>query len=464
MKHILGLLVLLVLLVFGQFYCHAQIKVEASLKKAIEQALEKDRSLQNQTMDIEKLELNRQELLEKYIPRLEATSALAIYDNSFILDVPTATLPITGFTLFEDRTELDSNGKLFRGELRMSSVLFTGNQIQNGAKALDKKAEGTSYLLDAEKDKIAKATIKSFDELFLIKASEELLKDTQMRLDKESERVEKAIKNGVAVPYDRDKIKLAQLELKSKSVSLEDSKDLLYRKITYLTGYSQAQIKAVSYELLPYLLFETAFNLDDKQELLALESYKEALEFVLKKEKGSNLPKIAAFAAMTYTDFFDSTVSVPTSNFSNTINVPVNQFTLGPNWILGLGMKWELFSGFERKHKIKEAKINIDQMQNKIDDSQQKLELMMNKAISNYQVSLKQIDITAQSQKIADNNLDLATKQYREGIISIVDRLTAENDLYKASLQHVQNIINQRQSAIDVLIATGALLEQIEKN
>ena len=461
MKQILGLIILLAVCPFSSY---GQIKVETSLKTAIEQALEKDLSLQNQAMDIEKLELNREELLGKYIPRLEATSALALYDNSFILDVPTASLPITGIRLFEGKSELDSEGKLFRGELRMSSVLFTGNQIQNGAKALEKKVEGTSYLLEAEKDKLAKAVIKSFDDLFLIKASEELLNDTQTRLQKESERVEKAIKNGVAVPYDRDKIKLAQLQLESKSVELADSKDLLYRKITYLTGYNQAEIEAVSYELNPYLLFEENLNINDKQELLALESYKEALEFVLKKEKGSNLPKIGAFAAMTYTDFFDSTVSVPTSSFSNTVSTRVDQFSIGPNWILGLGLKWELFSGFERKHKIKEAKIDINQMQNKIDDTRQKLELLMNNAISNYEVSLKQIDIADQSQKIANNNLDLATKQYRQGLISIVDRLEAENDLFKASMQQVQKIINQRQSAIDVLIATGALLEQIEKN
>ena len=461
MKQILSLLILLT---FCQYSIYGQIKIETTLKTAIEQALEKDLSLQNQAMDIEKLELNREELLSKYIPRLEARSTLALYDNSFILDVPTATLPVTGIRLFDGRSELDNEGNLFRGELRLSSVLFTGNQIQNGAKALGKKLKGTSSLLDAEKDKLAKAVIKSFDDLFLIKASEKLLEDTQTRLQKESERVEKGIKNGVAIPYDRDKIKLAQLELESKRVSLADSKDLLYRKINYLTGYNQDEAEMVSYELMPYLLFEQELNIDDKQELLALESYKEALEFALKKEKGSNLPKIGAFAAFTYTELFNSTVSLPTSSFSNTVSTQVDQFSIGPNWILGLGLEWELFSGFERKHKIKKANINIDQMQNKIDDSRQKLELSMNNAISNYEVSLKQIDIAEQSQKIANNNLDLATKQYRQGLISIVERLEAENDLFKASRQHVQMIINQRQSAIDVLIATGALLDQIEKN
>ncbi len=451
------------LLILSQF-SNGQLSIEEPLKIAIEKAIEKDLSLQNQALDIEKLKIDRQKLLNKYIPKLEATSALALYDNSFTLDVSTTTLPISGIQLFEGKTQLESTGNLFRSELTLSSVLFSGNQIQNGAEALAKKAEGSSYLLDSDKDKIAKAVIQSFDQLFLIQSSEELLLDTQTRLQKESERIEKAIKNGVAVPYDRDKIKLAQLELDSKRVSLVDSKSLLYRKITYLTGYDKAEIEAISYELLPYLIFERELNIDAKQELLALESFKEALDYLLKKEKGSNLPKLGAFASMSYTDLFNSTVTVPTSSFSNVINTQVDQFSIGPNWMLGLGLKWELFSGFERKNNIKTAKINSDQIQNKIDDSRQQLELLMNNAISSYEAALMQIDIAEQKKKIAFNNLDLAARQYREGLISIVDRLEAENDLYKASQQFVEKKIIQRQAAIDVLIATGTLVEEITKN
>ena len=247
-------------------------------------------------------------------------------------------------------------------------------------------------------------------------------------------------------------------------MSLVDSKSLLYRKITYLTGYDKAEIEAISYELLPYLIFERELNIDAKQELLALESFKEALDYLLKKEKGSNLPKLGAFASMSYTVLFNSTVTVPTSSFSNVINTQVDQFSIGPNWMLGLGLKWELFSGFERKNNIKTAKINSDQIQNKIDDSRQQLELLMNNAISSYEAALMQIDIAEQKKKIAFNNLDLAARQYREGLISIVDRLEAENDLYKASQQFVEKKIIQRQAAIDVLIATGTLVEEITKN
>jgi len=113
------------LLILSQF-SNGQLSIEEPLKIAIEKAIEKDLSLQNQALDIEKLKIDRQKLLNKYIPKLEATSALALYDNSFTLDVSTTTLPISGIQLFEGKTQLESTGNLFRSELTLSSVLFSG--------------------------------------------------------------------------------------------------------------------------------------------------------------------------------------------------------------------------------------------------------------------------------------------------------------------------------------------------
>jgi outer membrane protein TolC len=55
----------------------------------------------------------------------------------------------------------------------------------------------------------------------------------------------------------------------------------------------------------------------------------------------------------------------------------LNELTISPNWMIGAAMKWEVFTGFERKHKVHEAKINIEQLQNQIDDTKEKLQLLL---------------------------------------------------------------------------------------
>jgi hypothetical protein len=49
--------------------------------------------------------------------------------------------------------------------------------------------------------------------------------------------VNKAIQNGLAIPYDRDKLKLALLELEEKKVEVSGNRDLLCQKIRQETGY-----------------------------------------------------------------------------------------------------------------------------------------------------------------------------------------------------------------------------------
>jgi outer membrane protein TolC len=126
-------------------------------------------------------------------------------------------------------------------------------------------------------------------------------------------------------------------------------------------------------------------------------------------------------------------------------------------------MKWEVFSGFERKHKVHEAKINIEQVQNQIDDTKEKLELLLENNYVNYSILNQKIKITSQQEKVAANNLNLAVKQYKEGLINISERLEAENDSYKASVNKITTLIEQRLSAIETIIATGDLSKKISK-
>jgi outer membrane protein TolC len=61
---------------------------------------------------------------------------------------------------------------------------------------------------------------------------------------------------------------------------------------------------------------------------------------------------------------------------------------------------------------------------------------------------------------VANNNLNLAIKQYKQGLINISERLEAENDSYKASVNKI-NILIERLSALETIIATGELTKHI---
>ena len=441
-----------------------QIKTSTTLDEAIHKALEKSLSQKNKELEIEKLNLQEKGIWYKYIPTVEASAIYSYFDNKLTVDLPTTQIPIINYPLFDGKKTFDNYGNIFNGSIMAKTVLFSGMQIPNGAKAIKEKTKGTQYLKDSEKDQIIKEVINTFDQLSLLKAIDTLIKDSNNRLQNEAKRVQKAIEQGLAVPYDRDKIKLAALELQSKKVELDGKRELIYKKITYLTGYSASQTNLVTYELEPYLIINNQLNTENKQEIKALESFKTAYEFLLKKEKGTYLPTVGAFGGVTYSSLFDARATTPViTGVNQALYLGLNELTISNNWMVGAAVKWEIFTGFERQHKIHEAKININQLQNQIDDTKEKLALLLENNWVNYTVLNKKLEIAYQQEKISKNNLNLASKQYTQGLISVSERLEAENDCFKSAVNKINTLIDQRLAAIETIIATGDLTKQLKK-
>lgn len=444
----------------------SQIIVPKALERPVNLALEKNKDIRNKELEVEKTRLEQREVKSKYIPKIEATGVYAHLDSRINFDIPGFALPITGYELFSDKTKIHNRANALHGGITAKSVLFSGFQIHNGAKALEEKAKGDALMIETDKDNLIVDVITSFDKIWFIRASEELILDSRNRLEKEQQRVNAAIENGLAVPFDRDKITLARLELESKQTELDESKNLLFQKISYLTGMSEPEIELIAYELQPILLPEN-LSVEERQELQALENYKNASDYVLKKEKGTFLPQAAAFAGISYSGLYNGKTDFDIPYLPSGMSQPqlnLNELSLSPSLMAGVALKWEIFGGMERKHKINQAKINIEQLENKLEDSRDKLNLLLLQKISGYRTFDKKMALADQREKVAENALTLAGKQYAQGLISINQRLEAENDFIKASQHKTEVLINQREAALEVGKAAGKLSEKIQYN
>lgn len=434
----------------------AQIRLSADVKRAVDAALVKDVTIVTQDIERQKLELERKSVLTKYIPKVEATALYGYLNSEGSLDLPTVQLPVSGWQLFSGASGFSTKGQAFHGGVMAKAVLFSGGQIYNGARALAYKNEGTGYMMDLQNDVVIKDIILSFDQLQMLKTAEKLIDESDKRLGKESERVEKAISLGLAIPYDRDKIKLAALELASKRADVQNKQDLLVLKISQATGLDAETVMQLQHTVDPILIPED-LSTGNRNEIKALESFQKASEFALKKEKGTLLPTLGAFGGYSYTSIFNAEIEAPLKLVDQTARLKMNSLTFNPTWMVGVAMKWELFSGFERRHKIEEAELSAEQVDRKLEDTKEKLVLQLKKNKTNYENMLLQVGISKQREKVARNNNEMAVKQYQAGLISVTDRLAAENDIYKESLNNIETIIRQREAAIETYQSAGSL-------
>lgn len=447
---------------------HAQVSLSSEVKQAIRQALQHDATLHNQHLELKKMELQRKSVLSMYIPKVEARALYAHFNTDVTVDLPTQTvdLPIAGGSqvdFFEGKAQMDNYGNIFHGGLTAKAVLFSGGQIIHGAKALEEKNKGTRLMLALGADSLIQEVITSYDQLQLLLQAKGLIDASSRRLDKETRRVEEAIKAGLAIPYDRDKIKLAQLELESKRRDINHKQQLLALKIAQQTGLDTAQILHTPHQVEPILL-QDSLNTSKRKEVQALEHFKQASRYNIKKEKGRFLPSIGAFGGYAYSSLFDAEAGIPLSYMDRTAYLRLNQLTLQPTWTLGVGLQWEIFGGFQRKHKLQEAKLSLQQVENTLEDTREKVNLQLQKYTIELQNALDQVEISRQKEAIARHNNTLAQRQYQAGLISVTERLSSEDDLYKAGLDLLQQLVNQRKAALETLQASGNLSSSLHIN
>jgi len=444
----------------GSVGLYAQQPFDA-FKTPVQQAVVHNKSLQNSILENQKTLLDKEMVQGKLLPILTANAGYGYLHSGFDLDLPTQQLPLTGINLFEGSQKGTVSTQVGLAGVTAKQVIFSGLQITNGKKALEHKAKAQELMTEAGYDQLAQEVILSFDQLMLLREIDLLIEDSDKRLRKEHQKVVKAIENGFAIPYDRDKIKLAMLELESKKAEVQSNRELLYYKLEELTGLPQQELHSISYTLSEIVLGGEEAMQMNRKELQALEASQKAFEYVLKKEKGAQLPMLFAFGNVSYVNAFGTDMTLQDIPHIGDVKMSSNHFRAFPGYAVGVGMKWNIFEGKAHKSSIEKARLDLQINANKLDDTREKLSLLQRKTKSDYELALKKIAVNQQQVTIAKNNMRLASRQFEEGLLDVTERLEAENEYYKHSLSYFNQILSQRSMATELLKANGNLYQTI---
>ena len=432
-------------------------------KSPVEKAVNHNKTFINANLENQKVALDRENVKGKLLPTVSANAMYGYLNSNIDLDIPTKTLPLLGSTIFDGSQRMNLSTQVGMAGVTATQVIFSGLQITNGQKALEQKFKAQQLMTEAGYDQLAQEVMQSFDQLMLLKEVDLLINDSEKRLNKEHQKVIKGIENGFAIPYDRDKIKLAMLELESKKAEVQSNRELLYFKLQELTGMNLEELQAVNYQLEEINLEMNSAKQMNRKELEALDASQKAYEFVLKKEKGAKLPQVFAFGNISYFNAFGTDMTLKDLPHLGDLKLESNHLRMAPNFALGVGMKWTIFEGKAHKTAIDKAKLDLQINQNKLEDTKEKLSLLQRKTEVDYNLALKKINVSNQQVEIAKNNLHLASRQFEEGLSDVTERLEAENEYYKQSLGFYNQVLSQRMAASELLKANGNLYQTITK-
>jgi len=459
------------LLIWNATSFYAQNKQDSlDLHKILYAALDYNKSLKNNILDIEKSKEVQKSIKHTYIPTLEFGGKFAYASGELNLDTESLPITIPGFTLPPLIPEipaidvpatnlnvppinqsLDFKGNMWMGGLTAKWTLFTGLKAPYLIKAMNHKIEAQEHMYAQEESDLITEVSGFYDKLSLLEQTRKVLEIQSKRLEKETIVAKKALQQGLITHHEFQKVEIAQLKLASKQLEYEGGKELLLLKLHQLTGISISYLSKIKVELIPRLEGETVNTYLDRPELAALDEVTKATEYKYKSEINGYLPKVQAFATSQYAGFSNGEVG----------DLGINEASATPINAVGIGMKWELFDGLHTQGKRQQIKIDLEQTKIKKEEVKELLELNYYNCASQFKNLTAQTKLKDKQRETASKSLEISYKEYQNGLIQLSDFLDSQAEYTTTMLDYYETVWAQRDSALELLKATGSL--QIQK-
>jgi outer membrane protein TolC len=433
-------------------------------------AINQSKSLKNSALEIEKSTQIKKGIHHVYIPTLEAKGSYAYSSGSFNLNtqslpitIPGITLPaiIPGLPAIEipststaippiDQT-IDFDGNIWMGGLTAKWTLFTGLKAPFLSKAMTHKIEAQRQILKQDEADLISEVAMYYDKIALLSQTKILLDQQINRLQQETLTAKKAYEQGLITHHEYQKVELAQLELASKQLEYEGSKELLIIKLHQLTGIEKEELYHLKVSLYPRETGESQQTYLERPELIALEEVSQATKYKYKSEFSGYLPQIQAFASHQYMGMTNGNMG----------DLGINELSAYPLNMVGVGVKWELFDGLHTHNERQKAQIEMEQTINRKEEVQELLELNYTNWLTQYHNLNAQTKLKKRQMEVSKQSTEISYKEYQNGLIQLSDYLESQASYTTVTLDYYDTLCHQRNSALELLKATGNL--QINK-
>ncbi|NBC67086.1 MAG: TolC family protein [Bacteroidetes bacterium] len=160
---------------------------------------------------------------------------------------------------------------------------------------------------------------------------------------------------------------------------------------------------------------ETA--LQGREEIVALESEKQATQQLLNLEKASYLPTLYVGASIGYQG---------------------EAFRFGGDedyQLLRVSLSIPIFRGLQRHHKVEEARISLRQSETRLNEVRRQIRLQVIQAHENLRAAREHLTAKESKRRSAQKTFEIIEKKYREGQVLLIDFLDAQTNYLNSRLE-----------------------------
>lgn len=430
------MLAVLLLFMVGAFTAEAQT-LRLSLKDALTYALENNTDIRKAKLEIINGKLETEEIRARALPQLNATSSLT--DQLIIPQL------VVGNQVFKMGRQWSGNAGV-----NMSQQLFN-QQVFTGLKAA--KAGESFYNLSAEltEEGIIQQVATAYYQLLV---SREQLKTVEANIQSIS-RIETTVadqfKNGLAKKIDLDRVRVNLTNVKTQRDQMANGITQQENVLKFYIGMPvETQIEIPEAELKKINEDAASRYADFKVEELT------RYRLLMKQEELLGYQKKAAIAE--YFPTLSLTGNFQRNGMSDKFDLLRGQNSSAVKYnasAIGLTLNIPIFDGFARRSRVKQADIEIQQIQQDIKNTKNSLSLSHKNANLALKNNISTINAQDENMRLASEVYASTQNNYNNGLATLTDLLNAETSLVDAQNSYNQALLNYKLAEIQLIQSNG---------
>ncbi|MBO6607774.1 TolC family protein [Psychroserpens sp.] len=436
---------IIILLLFSSLGFSQDAQASFSLQEAIDYALENNRQAQNASRDIEAARQQKWEATATGLPQIDANIN---YQNFLKQQVSVVPAEFFGGNPGEFAEVIFGTQQNAAATATLNQMLFDGSYIVGlqSAKVFLEISENAKIKTDLE---VRKAVINAYGNVLLAKESVKIAEKNKEILQKNLNETTKIYENGLE---ELESVEQLQITLSNITSFLNNAVRLEVIAIQMLNitlgiDYNTDIILTDDLESLALRNMDGSMLLESNDvtsniDYIIAENDTESKALMLKLERSRALPTLNAFINGSYTAFDNDFVF----------------FDSGTKWfgasLFGLNLDIPIFSSGKRSAASQRARINLEIAQTELKETEQRLQLQIASAKSDYKFAIEDYENKKQNLDLAERIEKKNQTKFFEGIGSSFELRQAQTQLYTAQqelLQAMLDVINTKTDLETVL-------------
>lgn len=358
--------------------------------------------------------------------------------HNFSDSIPSGTYQYVAFQLPHNLT----------GEVKLSQVLFDPSVLValQARKSLEVLVEKNVTLTEID---VKSNVYKAYYNVLSARKALYILQNNITMFNKTLHDITVTYQNGLAEKLDVDRLTVQLTNLETEAVKLQNLIEIGIAALKYQMGMPLQQPVSLTdtldtKQVTADVISNDAFNYSQRIEYQLQETQREINTYDLKRYKLKGLPTLALFGTggtlrgSSKFDYFQD-------------NVWYGYVTIG------LNLNVTLFSGFQRKHQVEQAQLNVRKSDIALENTKLSIDVQRAQSATSFRNNVLTLQAQEKNMALAQDVYNTTQIKYREGVGSSLEVSNAENDMLTSQNNYFTALYNAIVAKIDYQKANGKL-------